>query len=155
MNHVITIRPAHLDDAESIHKLQLRSVGTLCSAAHSDEHMKAWLTNRSPRMYVFGLEGGGMYIAECEGKPVGFGHAENGEIQAIFVDPDWVRRSVGKQLLEHGIEMVSSDGREVFLKATLNAVGFYESHGFVRKGPGSFDCNGVDIPAVRMTRQLH
>tara|TARA_Y100000588_G_scaffold390265_3_gene495235 strand:+ start:14571 stop:14900 length:330 start_codon:yes stop_codon:yes gene_type:complete len=100
------------------------------------------------------LESGGIYLAECEGKAVGFGHAENGEIHAVFVDPDWVGKGVGRRLLQRGIDGISAEGAgQVFLKATLNAVGFYRTFGFIETGPTSFDCNGVDIPAIRMTLQ--
>ena len=43
-----------------------------------------------------------MYLAECEGKAVGFGHAENGEIHAVFVDPDWVGKGVGRRSRHRG-----------------------------------------------------
>ena len=104
-------------------------------------------------MYHPGLESGGMYVAECGSHVVGFGHAEGGEIHAVFVDPEWIGKGIGEKLLQHGIDLISAEGgKQVFLKATLNAVGFYKTFGFIEKGPGCFDCNGVDIPIIEMTR---
>ena len=79
--------------------------------------------NRTADIYAASLERGHRYVAESA--DAGVGYTEKEEMYAVFVDPKWTSRGIGKQLLLHRMEMIKQAGQDsIFLKSTLNAVGF-------------------------------
>jgi predicted N-acetyltransferase YhbS len=149
----VKIRKATEADAERIHELNTDSVRKICSSVYSPEIIDGWLKNRTPRGYLAGIRAGEMYVAEKEGKIIGFGHAVPGEILATFVDPAYVRRGVGSLLMKHGIGMANVKAPETIrIESTLNARNFYETFGFkvtremmVRRG-------NVEVPCYELHR---
>lgn len=127
----VQIRTAEPADAPAIHHLHTRSVQTLCRSHYTSSQIAEWIGRRQPAGYLPAIEREEMFVAALTGKLAGFGHAVVGEIVAIFVDPDWTGRGVGRQLLTHAIALAQRDeARLVFLEATLNARSFYERCGF-------------------------
>lgn len=125
------LRQAEPADAEAIHQLHTRSVQTLCRSHYTPTQIEAWIGRRQPAGYLPAIERKEMFVAEVAGKLVGFGHAVAGEVVAVFVDPAWTRRGVGRQLLTHALALAQGpEQRPVFLEATLNARSFYERCGF-------------------------
>lgn len=63
-------------------------------------------------------------------KIIGFGAIRDGNyITHVFVDGDYQGKGVGRALLKHLLQFISVN--EVSLRASINAVGFYESQGFI------------------------
>lgn len=94
-----------------------------------------------------------MVVAERNGEIVGFVDAEPGELTRLFILPSASGVGLGKRLLDVGIEQARRDHRgPVKLEATLNAVGFYERHGFNATGKGyaAHTLGGPPIPIVHM-----
>jgi putative acetyltransferase len=156
VNEKITIRKAVAADAEPIHELHLRSVRQLCREVYSPEIIEGWLQNRAPRGYLPGIRRGEMYVAEIGGRIIGFGHAVPGQIEAIFVDPAFIRRGIGSKLTEHGIKMAAAgtSGR-IKIESTLNARPLYEKFGFRVFREILVKRNNVEIPALEMYREIH
>jgi GNAT superfamily N-acetyltransferase len=155
MKEQVTIRQAIKLDAAPIHELHQRSVRQLCSEAYSKEIIEGWLANRTPQGYLPGIDRGEMYVAEIDGRVVGFGHAVPGEIAAIYVDPAFTRRGIAKQLLQHGMNMATAgDSKAVKIDSTLNARPFYESCGFRFVKEITLRRNNVDIPALELRREI-
>jgi predicted GNAT family N-acyltransferase len=94
-----------------------------------------------------------MVVAEQNGVIVGFVDAEPGELTRLFVLPTATGVGLGGRLLQAGLEQARR-GHEgpIRLEATLNAVSFYERHGFCRKGEGyaSHTLGGPPLAIVRM-----
>jgi GNAT superfamily N-acetyltransferase len=131
--HEAELRPAEPTDAFAIHRLHTRSVQILCRSHYTPEEIAAWIGQRQPAGYLPAIERGEMFMATLAGQLVGFSHAVPGEIMALFVDPDWAGRGVGRQLLTHALTLAQGEeGRPVLLEATLNARTFYERCGFQR-----------------------
>ena len=114
------------------------------------KQIKAWLKGRTPEGYHKGIKKGEMYIAEDKGKIVGFGHAIPGEIVAIFVDPTFHKKGIGKLILDHGLKIALKDHQAVKVKSTVNAEGFYKKYGFTKIKDSSMTRNGVASPLVIM-----
>jgi putative acetyltransferase len=147
----IHIRNAQPEDALQIHNVHTRSVRTLCKDHYTAKQIDGWIGRRTPEGYLEGIEHKEIFVAERGERIVGFGHAVPGEILAIFVDPDWSRQGVGRQLLNHAITMAQpSDGAPLQLEATLNAQSFYEQCGFVEVGRKVLERNQVTLPVVLM-----
>jgi len=143
------IKTANPDHAKELHRIHTDAVNKVCQTFYTEKQTKVWLKGRSPEGYK-GIEKGEMYIAEEDGKIIGFGHAIPGEILAIYVDPVFHKKGVGKLLLEHGLKMALKNHKKVKVESALNAEGFYEKHGFVKIKDGVCLRNGVEIPAVIM-----
>ena len=143
-----------MSDASDMHELHARAVDAFCREHYSEEQVQVLLTGRTAEGYQPAIERDEMFVMESDGLMVGFGHATQGEVQAVFVDPGWAGRGVGGALLEHALRLAAR-GHEgpIQLKSTLNAVGFYEAHGFVEVGSTELDKHGMALPFVLMERR--
>lgn len=149
----ITIRKAEEADAERIHELHDDSVRKICHAVYSPEIIEGWLKNRTPERYLARMQASEMYVAEMEGKIIGFGRAVPGEIVAIYVDPAYVRRGVGTMLMKHGMKMANVKVPGVIkIDSTLNARPFYEAMGFKVLRKFMLKRNDVEVPCYEMQK---
>ena len=125
------IRRAHQDDAATLYVIHQRSVKAFCAAHYSEAHLAEWFLGRSAAIYQDALHAGRIWLAEADGRVLGFVEAIAGEVTLLFVAPDASGQCVGQQLLEHGVRLAAAMGQgHVTVIATLNAVSFYERHGF-------------------------
>ncbi|MFT3927660.1 MAG: GNAT family N-acetyltransferase [Myxococcales bacterium] len=89
---------------------------------------------------------------------LGFGVCDRQEalINAVYVDPRCVNRHVGTGLVTHLEGLIAGRGSsQVRLNSTLNAAGFYERLGYVRRCDSvNRLTNGVAIPCVEMVKEL-
>lgn len=153
MSEKVTIRKAIETDAVRIHELHIESVRKLCSAVYSPEIIDGWLKNRRPEGYIPGIWRGEMYVAELNGKIIGFGHAVPGEILATYVDPAYMRRGVGKMLMGHGMKMANVKAPGIIkIDSTLNARTFYEAMGFKVLREFRLKRNDVEVPCYEMQK---
>ena len=57
---------------------------------------------------------------------------EHWYLQMVGTHPDWQRRGIGRQLIEHGIQWARNDGVAVYLETeTIENVSYYQHLGFV------------------------
>ncbi len=57
------------------------------------------------------------------------------ELEDLFVDPDWMRHGVGRDLVRDAIAIATRRGvRRIEVTANEHALGFYERVGFVHDG---------------------
>jgi len=143
------IRPAQPQDAARLHELHTASVRALCSGHYSADIIEAWLWNRTPSGYLGPIERGTLFVAEQDGRVVGFGEAAPGAVIAVYVDPANVRQGVGTATWHHAVVFAGEehDG-PIRLEATLNARDFYERAGFREIRRSTVKRNHVDIPVV-------
>jgi ribosomal protein S18 acetylase RimI-like enzyme len=128
----IVLRPArHGDDGQSVFDLTWVSVKALAKDHYPPEVIANWMGERTPAFYEKLIANGLLVVAEQGGAIVGFVDAEPGEVTRLFVQPNASGRGLGRRLLQIGIEQArrGHEGR-IKVEATLNAVGFYEKHGF-------------------------
>jgi len=150
----LLIRAARVSDASDLHELHARAVDAFCRGHYSDDQVQVLLIGRTAEGYLPAIERDEMFVMESDGCMVGFGHATQGEVEALFVDPGWAGRGIGGALLEHALQLaVRGHEGPIQLKSTLNAVGFYEAHGFVEVGATELDKHGMALPFVLMERR--
>lgn len=142
------IKTATTNDAKEMHRIHTSAVNTTCKDFYTEKQIKAWLEGRSPEGYYEGINKGEMYVAEDEGKIVGFGHAIPGEVVAVFVDPTFHKKGIGKLLLDYGLKIASENHKKVKVESTINAESFYEKHGFVKVKDDVCIKRGVEIPII-------
>ncbi|WP_392386452.1 GNAT family N-acetyltransferase [Marinomonas primoryensis] len=85
------------------------------------------------------------------GEIVGFGALRDGYyLTHLFVSQSMQGQGVGKQLLSTLLN--TTDAKEISLRSSINAVGFYESYGFEATGNES-NFNGIRFVPMRLIRQ--
>ena len=78
-------------------------------------------------------------VAVIDERIVGFvtllATGQTGELEDLFVDPDWMLHGIGRTLVQDAVETAREQGlTRVEVTANPHALGFYEKVGFVRNG---------------------
>lgn len=136
VNNMITIRKAETDDAKNIAELHKKVVKKINSEFYSPEAISEWLRDISEENVKYQFQNSDWIVAEENNKLVGFGQYSiaDAEIHQINVDPDFLKRKIGRGLYDYMEDKLKSAGKEkISLNATLNAVGFYQRLGFIEK----------------------
>ena len=82
------------------------------------------------------IASGGVVVAECGGGIAGFAAIElradgDGELDALFVEPDMQRRGIGRALVEHCVAMARARGSAgLYVVGNPHAAEFYARTGF-------------------------
>jgi len=145
------LRIAKPGDCDQVYSVHSRSIRELCSRAYSSEQIDCWLGGKTPEDYLDGIVGGEMVIVEYGRQLAGFGHAIPGEVLACFVDPSFIKRGLGRAMMDFLIPLAQAEHKApVKVLATLNAVGFYDKLGFVEVGRSTMRCGGANLEVVNM-----
>jgi len=150
-----TVRRAAPKDAQAVDALHKASVRALCAKVYSTRQIEAWLGGRSPADYCRAMIAGEtMLVAERGGQVVGFAWVKEEMLVGLYVDP--VRgRGAGPTLLRSAEQHVRDEGAAILsLQATLNAVAFYQRHGFVADRDTSVVRGGRELAVVDMSKRL-
>ena len=142
------VKTATIKDAKDIHRIHDEAVKETCKNFYTQEQIEVWLADRSPEKYHQKINSGNMFVVEENGKLVGYGHAIPGEIVAVFVDPTFQGKGVGKQLLNYGLKIALKGHKKVKVESTLNAEEFYKKHGFVKVRNDIKITKGVEAPII-------
>lgn len=142
------VKTATIKDAEEIHRIHDEAVRETCKGFYTQEQIDVWLADRSPEKYHQKINSGQMFVAEINNKVVGYGHAIPGEIVAVFVDPTFQDKGLGKQLLEYGLKIALKGHKKVKVESTLNAEEFYKKHGFIKIRDDIHIEKGVEAPII-------
>lgn len=135
----------------------LQEIHTACSTRtmrsyYSEEQTAAWLKDRRSEGYLEAVaQGENFVIAETDGQVIGFAFWRSAALCALFVHPDYQGKGVGKELLSVCVTALAGSGVELIkLRASMNAIGFYEKCGFIRQALADDVRHGVAIPYARM-----
>jgi GNAT superfamily N-acetyltransferase len=107
------------------------------------ENRLADLTAVQPHHYREMLAAGAGWVCEIDDKVVGFAIPDDrtGSVWALFVDPAYERRGIGRQLHDVVVAWLFASGHErIFLTTDQNtrAEHFYQSAGWQRVGPAPY-----------------
>ena len=157
---MITTRRATSGDIEEFKKIIVASVLQLCKGHYTSEELKSLLAQYpSRKLYEKWIHERVLVVAEYDDKIVGFAQyfPPNSSIEAVHVLPGYGKRGVGKMLVMALEEIAKHQGaNKVILDSSLNAIGFYEKCGYVRKESSTFKCNdGVELSVVSYEKTLY
>lgn len=159
----IEVREASEEDAEEILRVHSTSIRRLGPEAYDEHQVDAWdREDREPDDYIESIRDDEkrVVVAISEGTVVGFGdvNLEEGEITAVYVDPDHVREGVGTALLERLEAIARENGLgSLELLSTLVAVDFYEDAGYEPVEEVEYELtggDGVEVTCVEMEKDL-
>ncbi len=150
----LLIRRAQVEDALDIINVHEASVRGLCTHHYTPEQIEGWVGTRRPEDYREHIENTEFYVAEDNGRIVGYGQMSAGEsqIRSIYVSPNRTRSGIGTKLLLELIHNAKDRRlRTLWLNSSLNAVPFYRAHGFHKVRDAVHELrNGTRLKAVEM-----
>lgn len=150
----MNIRQATDHDRASICGVHRSSARSL-SGVYTHDQIERWVSIMTPDRYTPHVDN--ILVAEEHGSIVGFVWlSDDGYVNAIYVAPAAAGKGVGSALLKRAEEKVIVQGiTSLRLDATLNAVPFYERHGFVAEGDSIFrPVAEVEMRSTRMSKKL-
>jgi GNAT superfamily N-acetyltransferase len=121
----VTLRRARADEAAALADIQLaamRDAMPYLPELHTDEETRAWM-----RDVV--LPGSEVYVAEADGRTVGFVALGAELLEHLYISPDSQGRGVGSALLAHAKELRPAGFRLWVFQRNERARRFYEQHG--------------------------
>ena len=138
--------------ANEIHEIHGACLTRTLASHYTQEQIAAWMKGRTPAGYINAAHGGErFFVAEADGRVVGFASWQDGELLSFFVQPDSQGLGVGSRLLDVCLKDAAAQGAFITcLKAAVGADQFYARRGFVPVGQGGTVKNGVVIQNTRM-----
>ena len=160
----VHIRPAALDDAESIERLRHAAVHKHGIRSYSQEQLNQWAPAPSAdriRAVRRAIQSDQevMIVAVVGNRVAGFGSIipAGHELRAVYVHPDFARRGVGRTILRE-LEAVARDlGLDhLDARSSLNAEPFYNAQGYQSLGRFPHRMStGYEITCVNITKRFN
>ncbi|MBG1263360.1 GNAT family N-acetyltransferase [Nostoc commune] len=128
------LRIYEIADTEEIMKLFYDTVPEVNIHDYTREKVDAWApANMDIDVWMKGLVSKFTYVAEDQGKIIGFGELEaNGHIDRFYCHKDFQRKGIGKKILEQLESKAKSLKIEkLFVEASITAKPFFESQSFI------------------------
>lgn len=155
MNRKDTLRyrAARAGEGKTLLEVTMRSARAFCGTHYGTYFIETWLAGFDSSVYEPAIAAGQLTIAERETGPVGFVQWGRGRIERLYVTQ--AGRGLGAALLKLGERGALEGAAALELEAALNAVGFYERHGYERLAPDVFGgrpAGMIPIPMMRMRR---
>ncbi len=97
---------------------------------------------------LFGLEHL-VCVRDPDGILIGFAGVSHGKLEALFIDPAWHRRGLGRVLTRYAVTALAADRVDVN-EQNQKAVAFYERLGYVVEGRSELDSTGKPFPLLHM-----
>ena len=137
----VTIRPAHLQDAEAMSAIRIASITALCAPDHDNDAdtIAAWIANKDGAAFRSMLASDAtLLVAERAGRVVGLGGARGATVTLNYVDPGCRVAGVSTALLAALEAAIAAQGfASANLDSTATALRFYAERGWRQTGPGS------------------
>jgi len=126
----VVIRVAVRDDM-----LALRDVYRRSSLSNDGDRDVLLAHPEALELSALAVDEGRMRVAVADRRIVGFATLLGSELEDLFVDPDWMRRGIGRDLVQDAVELARRRGLErIEVTANDHALSFYRSVGFVFDG---------------------
>lgn len=176
------IRPATRDDVDAIEAVMRRSLATLGRPAYDEEQVASAIRHTAhldvtmidDGTYFVAVDGAGTIIG-CGGwsrrEKLFRGSAEQEDdakvrlldpateaarVRAMFVDPAWSRRGIGREILLRAENAARAEGfRRTILMAMLSGERLYVACGYTSVEPAIIETpDGVALPCIVMEKPL-
>jgi GNAT superfamily N-acetyltransferase len=140
----IALRRIGIDDHNQVRHVHMRAIRVHCADALNDAELAACLDFMGSADYSDHLLAEEVHGAFVDGQLVGTaswlangGDGETARIGSVFVDPMLARLGIGSRLLaEVEIRAARSGFDQLGASTTMNAVPFFERHGYVEASRG-------------------
>ena len=164
-----------IEDSGRLYQIHTSAIKELCSSHYAEKEIALWAGKQKQETYVPFLQNGDIIVAKKDGMVVGFIHhiknsqevhtnelstkeCSNDEVtvKGLFIDPNFVRKGVGKLLLKQ-VEAIALENGVAIMKvsASLNSLPFYSKMGFqeVERNMHQIMC-ACSVECVGMVKHL-
>lgn len=149
----ILIRLARPEDAAALLRITTQSVHGLARGSYTADQIDNWMNGRTAEANLPKIEAGQVHVALLDGACVGYIDVVRGEINRLFILPDYAGQGVGRALMEMGLSLArEGDTGPVCVEATVNAEPFYTRLGFVTVGHGYFSGGLAETPPIEIVK---
>lgn len=150
--HVRSIRPDDMPLLQMIKDMCLRGD---FQSHYTARHIAVLAGANSERAFERAMSRGDQFlVAEIGGAVAGYASWAEGELVSAFVVPPAQGRGVGSLLVDACSLDARTAGQPILrVRATLNAIDFFRSFGFLPAEPGFHEAAGTRIPYQLMVRQ--
>jgi GNAT superfamily N-acetyltransferase len=153
----LTIRKATAGDAACALEIRNAAIRHACRGFYPDDLLEQWAAAEMSDPFAE-FVARVLYVATVGDEIVGIGgvNLESGQLDAVFVRPEWMGKGIGRRLVALCEELARSAGlTELMLEATLNAAPFYRRCGFVGDAIGIYRSpRGIALDSIPMTKRL-
>src|SRR5258708_36080831 len=96
------IRAAVSSDVEWIAAVHADAIRAICGAVYQPSQIDAWISGKTKDGYLRAIAQRLFFVALMREEVVGFSelNPETGEVHAMYVRPDHLRRGIGRRLLQ-------------------------------------------------------
>lgn len=155
----VVIRPCREEDIRFLHAVHSASVQAFCMSHYTPDQLDGWLLDDSDDRYRASGDDDTVLLVAASGTQIcAFGAVDLSiaQLKSLFVHPAAAGYGIGSRLL-HDLENAALaggvDGLDV--DASLNAVSFYEQHGYRAGAECIFTfASGAQVPCVHMHKTL-
>lgn len=158
MNPAFSLRRARPEDVAAVNVVHSQAIRTGAARHYSQEVIDVWVGAFYPENFPKNIERLAFWVAESKERGVdGFLAVDlaTGEVDSVHVAPWGQGKGLGSALMTLAEAVARDRGlSDLWLDASLNAVPFYERHGWTAVRHHARVRQGVEIPLVRMGKTL-
>lgn len=152
------VRRATVADRDGIYDVHVTAVRVTCATHYAPHEIEGWAGTKRSESYAPPFDTCDIFVAVEDNRVIGFSQINPAmyEVEAVYVHPAHGRRGIGRALLQQVEHAAFARGlRELRLAASLNAVAFYTSCGFIAHAEANYRLSsGITIRCVPMTKTL-
>jgi putative acetyltransferase len=131
-----THRIAAREDAQRLFELRRKSIIALAPSGMSKSEARIWASNLTIAGMKTKIREMEIWIAEIDGRVVGWGAIRGDRLEGLYTDPEFASRGIGTHLLGKLEALMRARGtRTIRADASSNAEGFYLRRGYEPDGP--------------------
>lgn len=164
MDNPIALDLAKSEDAQALLEIHAAAVHRTAAPYYSQEILDNWSRRPTTGDRIERVRQGWIehpdrrvMVARHHRQAVGYGFIhQEGELQSLYVHPDYGRRGIGASLLARlEQEAIALGLTHLRLNASINAEAFYRSQGFEVVQPGGYQlASGLEMPCVKLRKAL-
>lgn len=126
------IRLAQDKDYAGIARLHRATVRSVNAKDYPQDIIEIWSMRSSAQRFRGNEDRCKRWVAVEGDKVIGFvDHSLDGELWGLYVHKDYIGEGIGSRLLGIAEDSIKKAGRkEIILKSTITARGFYQKHGY-------------------------
>ena len=154
---MLSIEKAKREDARAVWEIRNAAILNQCTGHYSPDTLNIWTGGELSEEFMDAVEKH-FYVATYDDRVVGTGmiNIEIGKIDAIFVHPNYMRKGIGKKIVEFLESIALRHGLEALnLESTLNAATFYRACGFEGNKVGTYNSpRGISLDCIPMVKVI-
>jgi GNAT superfamily N-acetyltransferase len=156
-SHAFIIRHATRADADAAWRIRRAAVMSECINAYPLNQLEEWTGGATSKAFADAVAER-FLVATVDDRVAGTGMIDvtTGKIDAIFVDPAYMKRGIGAGMVAHLETLARAQGcTKLRLDSTLNAAPFYRTLGFEGDEIAQYRSpRGLTMDCVPMTKRL-